>query len=86
MWWSPPPENYYQVNFDAALFENLGYAGLGVAIQDFAGSIIAALSQKIGLPHTVELAEALAAHRVVAFARELNIYKVVVEGDCLQVV
>ena len=57
-----------------------------MAIQDFAGSIIAALSQKIGLPHTVELAEASAAHQVVAFARELNIYKVVVEGDCLQVV
>ena len=57
-----------------------------MAIQDFAGSIIAALSQKIGLPHTVELAKASTAHRVVAFARELNIYKVVVEGDCLQVV
>ena len=56
-----------------------------MAIQDFAGSIIAALSQQIGLPHTVELAEASAAHRVVALARELNIYKVV-EGDCLQVV
>ena len=40
----------------------------------------------IGLLHTVELAEALAAHRAVVFAEELSIYKVVVEGDCLWVV
>ena len=34
----------------------------------------------------MELAEALAAHRAVVFAKELSIYNVVVEGDCLWIV
>ena len=42
--WSRPPEGVYKVNFDASLFENVGYAGIGVAIRDSEGEIIAALS------------------------------------------
>ena len=64
----------------------MGYAGLGVVIRDCNGNIIAALSQKIKLPHSVETVEALAAHKAVIFAKELSIFKVVVEGNCLQVV
>ena len=41
---------------------------------------------KIGLPHSVETAEALAALRAIVFAKELSIFKVVVEGECLKVV
>ena len=44
MRWSRPPEGVYKVNFDASLFENVGYAGIGVAIRDSKGEIIAALS------------------------------------------
>ena len=84
--WSPPQENVYKANFDVALFDNMGYAGLGVVIRDCNGHIIAALSKKIKFPYSVEMAEALAAHRAVTFAKELSIFKVVVEGDCLWVV
>lgn len=84
--WSPPQENVYKANFDVALFDNMGYAGLGVVIRDCNGHIIAALSKKIKLPYSVETAEALAAHRAVTFAKELSIFKVVVEGNCLRVV
>lgn len=61
-------------------------AGLGVIFLDLAGNVIAALSQKILLPKMVELAEALAAKRVVLFAAELSIFKVMFEGDCMRVV
>lgn len=44
------------------------------------------LSQKIKMPNTVELAEALAASRVVILAKELSIFQVAFEGDCLQVI
>ena len=37
-------------------------------------------------PHLVETTEALATHRAVVFAKELSIFKVMVEGDCLRVV
>ena len=84
--WVPPKVDFYKVNYDAAIFESLGYAGLGVVIRDCTDNVIAELSQKIGLPHSVETAEALAAFRAVVFAKELSIFKVVVEGDCLKVV
>ena len=64
----------------------MGYAGLGVVIRDCNVNIIAALSQKIKLPHSVETVEALAAQKAAIFAKELSIFKVVVEGNCLRVV
>lgn len=57
-----------------------------MVIRDCHGHVIAALSQKIGKPNSVEAAEALAACRAVVFAKELCIFKVIVEGDCLRVV
>jgi len=47
---------------------------------------MAALSQKVELVQSVEMAEALAARRVVAFARELSFFEVQIEGDCLRVI
>ena len=57
-----------------------------MVIRDFHDHIIVALSQKIWKPNSVEAAEALAACRAVVFGKELCIFKVVVEGDCLRVV
>ena len=84
--WSPPPDGSYKANFDAALFEELRCVGLGVVYRDHSGQVIAALSQRIGLPCTVEIAEALAARRAMEFARELSLFYVILEGDCLRVV
>ena len=84
--WIPPQDTFYKANFDAAIFQNSGFAGLGVVIRDCHGHVIAALSQKIWKPNSVEAAEALAACRAVVFTKELCIFKVVVEGDCLRVV
>ena len=55
-------------------------------IRECTSQVIAALSQKIGLPHSVETIETLAALRAIVFAKELSVFKVVVEGDCLKVV
>ena len=84
--WSPPAENLYKANYDAALFEHLGIAGLGVVVRDVRGNVLAALSQKIALPQSVEMAEALAAKRAVQLATEMSFLRVVVEGDCKRVV
>ena len=84
--WSPPPAGTYKVNFDAAIFEELHCAGLGIVYQDHSGQVLAALSQRIGLPRMVEMAKALATRRVVEFARELSLFDVILEGDCLWVV
>ena len=76
----------FKVNFKVALFENIGSADIGVAIRDSNGEIIAALSQRILLHFSVEMAEAMAARRALLFAQELSLYKVMMEGDCLRVV
>ena len=57
-----------------------------MVIRDCHDHIIVALSQKIWKPNSVEAVEALAACRAVVFAKELCIFKVVVEGDFLRVV
>ena len=59
--WSRLPKDVFKVNFDAALFENIGSAGIGVAIRDSEGEIIVALSQRIPLSFSMEMAQAMAA-------------------------
>ena len=84
--WSPPTENLYKANFDAALFEHLGFAGLGVVVRDYRGNVLVALSQKIVLPQSMEMAKALVAKRAVQLATEMSFLRVMVEGDCKRVV
>lgn len=50
------------------------------------GMVIAALSQNIQLPSSVDLVEALAARRALIFAQEISLVQVVVEGDSLKVI
>ena len=84
--WILPQDTFYKANFDVAIFENSGFASLGVVIRDCHGHVITALSQKIWKPNLVEAIEALVACRAAVFAKELCIFKVVVEGDCLRLV
>ena len=84
--WTKPPRDFYKANFDAALFDSSNMAGIGVVIRDYNGNVIGALSQKIALPQSIEHAEALAASRAVAFAKELSLFEVIFEGDCLRII
>ena len=84
--WSRPPMGVFKVNFNATLFENIGSAGIGVAIRDSDGEIIAALSQRIPLPFSMEMAKAMAARRALLFAQGPSLYKVMMKGDYLRVV
>ena len=61
-------------------------AGLGVVVRDSTGNIIAALSQKVRCPHSVEMVKALACNRALVFAQELCLSQVVFEGDSLRIV
>ncbi|XP_030936139.1 uncharacterized protein LOC115961274 [Quercus lobata] len=70
-----------KVNFNGAIFSTHSSAGLGVIIRDQAGLVLAALSQNIPLPTSVEAVEVMAARRALLFAKELGFERVVVEGD-----
>lgn len=61
-------------------------AGVGVVIRDWEGQIIAALSQKVRYPASVDLVGALAARRAISFAKELSIHQMVIKGHSLRVI
>ena len=58
---------------DDALFEGLDCIGIEVVFWDHEGCIIAALSQRVHLPQSIEMAEALAVRRAEVFAKELSL-------------
>ena len=60
--------------------------GIEVAIRDYNGNVIGALSQKIALPQSIKHTEALVASQAVAFAKELSLFEVIFEGDCLRII
>ena len=84
--WKPPDSGVYKINFDGALFLEQRCAGLGVVVRDSAGLVMAALSQKVRLPGSADVVEALAARRAICFAQELSLHNVVIEGDSLKVI
>ena len=59
-----------KINFDGAWFRELDKGGLGVVIRNGEGQVLAALSEQIVKPPTVEILELLAARRAVTFAAE----------------
>ncbi|XP_050278388.1 uncharacterized protein LOC126719932 [Quercus robur] len=84
--WSPPPEDCFKINFDAAYFEDSGLAGIGVVCRDHSGQAIAALCHNLGKVQSAEMAKALAARRAVIFAMEMSLFDIIVEGDYLTVI
>nr|POE85803.1 hypothetical protein CFP56_07142 [Quercus suber] len=63
--WIPPISPRYKVNYDGAIFKEIEAAGLGVIIRDSVGSVIGALAERILLPPSIAMAEALACRRAV---------------------
>ncbi|KAL3845077.1 hypothetical protein ACJIZ3_002480 [Penstemon smallii] len=69
--WTPPPSDHIKLNMDAAVSDN------GTAI-GFAG--------RIPLPFNPECAEAVAALRATRFGAEAGWPRIIIEGDCLNVI
>ena len=47
--WTPPPEDFYKINFDAAVVQEDNRAGIGMIVCDSNGLGMASLSQNIPL-------------------------------------
>ena len=71
--WKPSTAETSKTNFDGAIFENEGEAGIAVVIQNSYGEVMASLSERIPLPFSVTVLEMLAARRAVLFAKEIGI-------------
>nr|XP_023927696.1 uncharacterized protein LOC112039084 [Quercus suber] len=79
--WMPPPTDWVKVNFDGAVFQESGEAGLGTIIHNDHGLVMATLTQVIPLLTLVEMVEVLAAQRALIFAKELGFDHVILEGE-----
>nr|POE89523.1 hypothetical protein CFP56_55813 [Quercus suber] len=84
--WRPPPANCVKLNFDGAIFPELGKAGLGVVVHDCHGNAIASLSKQAPLPFAPVIVEAMAAARAITFAQELGLQEFMLEGDSAAVI
>ena len=65
-----------KANFDGAIFEDLRAAGIGVAVQNKHGVVVAALVEQIPIPDSVFTLETSAARHAVHFFRELGLRNV----------
>ena len=79
--WMPPISPLYKINFDGALFSDIGAASLGVVIRDSCGLVMGALAERIPIPMSAATVEALACRRALYFAKEFSICELVYEGD-----
>nr|XP_023870614.1 uncharacterized protein LOC111983184 [Quercus suber]POE88579.1 putative ribonuclease h protein [Quercus suber] len=79
--WLPPPKDWVNVNFNGAIFQKENLAGLGYIVQNDEGLVMAAFTQIIPLPTSVEMVEVLAACSAIGFAKELSLSQVILEGD-----
>ncbi|KAL0004665.1 hypothetical protein SO802_012226 [Lithocarpus litseifolius] len=84
--WSPPGCNEWKINFDGAMFCESDEAGVGVVVRNSSGVVVAALTEKIRKPPSVEVLELLAARRAALFSDELGLDRVIFEGDSEQVI
>ena len=86
MLWQPPPVGSVKANFDGAVFREEQEGGIGVVIHSNEGQVLAALSEKIPMPTSVEILEMLAARKVALFGRQLGFHNVCFEGNANLVV
>ena len=84
--WVPPPQGWFKVNVDGAIFKKTNKAGIGVVVRDSQGWVLAALTEKVDGIQDVEVIEALAIRRAIRFAIETSFNCVIIESDSLWVV
>ncbi|KAL0012819.1 hypothetical protein SO802_007927 [Lithocarpus litseifolius] len=72
---------FCNINFDGATFNESSSAGLGAIIRNDRGLVMAAFTQPISLPTSVEMVEVLTARGALCFAKDLGFNKIIVEGD-----
>ena len=63
------------------MFKETEEAGLGVAVRNSHGKVLASLAEKIKLPSSSDEVEALAAVRAITLALDLTLPSFIVEGD-----
>ena len=83
--WQPPPPSAYKLNFDAAIFSELGRSGVGANVCNEQGQVMAAMTASGPKVNSSEEAELLACRRSIEFAVDAGFTKMIIEGDNVNV-
>lgn len=59
--------NEFKTNFDGTMFDESDEVRIGIVVRNSIGKVMAALSEKIHKPPSIEILELLAAKHVVKF-------------------
>ncbi|XP_075658738.1 uncharacterized protein LOC142628548 [Castanea sativa] len=79
--WVPPPNGWYKVNVDGAVFSKHKWSGIGVIARDDQGHVVAAMSKKLEIPLRPLEIEAKAMEAIAIFATDISLQKVIFESD-----
>ena len=84
--WVPPPQGWFKVNVDGAIFKETNEAGIDVVVRDSQGWVLATLSEKVKGVQDAKAIEALAIRWVIRFAIETSFSCVIIESNSLSVI
>ncbi|KAK1602924.1 hypothetical protein QYE76_018047 [Lolium multiflorum] len=84
--WIAPPKGFAKFNVDAAVAKNITGGALAVVCRSAGGVFLGASALVVAGISDPATLEALACREALALAEDLNIQKMVVASDCLQVI
>lgn len=84
--WSPPPTNFYKLNWDAAVDKAQCKIGIDLIIRDWNGRIVATLRSHRPLFPDPFLAGACGAMEAACFGQQMGLKKIILEGDSKEVI
>ncbi|KAL6199081.1 hypothetical protein ACLB2K_028868 [Fragaria x ananassa] len=84
--WVPPPNGWLKANFDGAVDSTTKCGGIGVVFRDEQSLIVGGKYCCIAHVNSPEIVEAMAGRMACELAKELHLFLVVFESDCLKLV
>ena len=79
--WQTPPDLVFKLNFNAAIFLDFNYSGVGAIICNGKGEVMVIMFAKGPPIGDSEEAKILACRRVMKFAIDADFTNLVIEGD-----
>ncbi|KAL0009952.1 hypothetical protein SO802_005060 [Lithocarpus litseifolius] len=83
--WQPPQSAKYKLNFDVAIFTDMGPSSVGAVIRNERGEVTVALSAMGPFVQDSEEAEIVACQKALEFAIDVGFTDLVIEGDNVNV-
>ena len=75
-----------KINFNGACFSIEGAVGLGPVIRDASSQVHGALAQRIKIPLSEAIVEALACHRAMIFVKDAGVLDCIFKGDAENII